>query len=201
MKILLLRLMLLMPFFGMAGCFSHGPEDQFYMLKAADIPKKTGSTHQLGPLLGLGPIRVPAYLDRPQMVVAVSPETYRLAEGHRWAERLDQNIARVSMENIGALLPGFRMILHPWPREPKPDGQMTLDIQEMHVTSEGRVLMQARWSFKGDQNPPQSFRFTCNESASTTDFAKMVEVEGHCLERLNRDMAKSVQALLHEGVH
>ena len=29
----------------------------------------------------------------------------------------------------------------------------------------------------------------------------MVEVEGHCLERLNRDMAKSVQELLHEGVH
>ena len=196
-----LRLMLLMPLLWMAGCFSRGPEDQFYMLKSADIPTKTGSTHQRGPLLGLGPIRLPAYLDRPQMVVAVSPETYRLAEGHRWAERLDQNIARVSMENIGALLPGFRMILHPWPREPKPDVQMTLDIQDMHVTPEGRVLMQALWSFKGPQNPPQSFRFTCNEPASTTDFAKMVEVEGYCLGRLNRDMAKSVQELLHEGVH
>jgi uncharacterized lipoprotein YmbA len=129
----------------------------------------------------------------PHIVVAASPETYRLSEGHRWAERLDDNIARVSMENLGALLPASRIILYPWPREPKPDGQITLDIQEMHLTQEGRVLMQALWSFRGRQSPQQSFRFSCNEPASTTDFAKMVEVESHCLERLNRDMAKSVQ--------
>ncbi|TSA03305.1 MAG: membrane integrity-associated transporter subunit PqiC [Methylococcus sp.] len=193
MKTLFPRLILLIPLVGLAGCFSHGPQDIFYMLKSADIPQRTGSTYQAGPLLGFGPIRVPAYLDRPQIVVAASPETYRLSEGHRWAERLDDNIARVSMENLGALLPASRIILYPWPREPKPDGQITLDIQDMHLTQEGRVLMQALWSFRGRQSPPQSFRFSCNEPASTTDFAKMVEVESHCLERLNRDMAKSVQ--------
>ena len=44
-------------------------------------------------MIGLGPIRLPEYLDRFQMVVAVSENKYKLIDGHRWAEKLDQNIS------------------------------------------------------------------------------------------------------------
>ena len=185
---------LLMTMIGFSGCFRDSKPDQFYMLQAVERAKAPGAGAQ-GPLVGLGPIRIPAYLDRPQIVTAASGQEYHLSESHRWAERLDDNIARVSAQNLAELIPSDRIVMHPWPREPKPDAQLAMNIQEMHVDPSGQVRMSALWSLRLAGEQVYNHRFSCQQPASLTDYSRMIEVESECLARLNREMAAAIQSV------
>ncbi len=178
-----------------AGCFRGGVQDQFYMLTPVKDQPPSGASATKGPLVGLGPIKVPAYLDRPQIVTAASDHEYRLAENQRWAERLDDNIARVSQENLAALVPSDRIVMHPWPRDIKPDAQVAVQIQELHVDSEGKARMVALWSLKSAKGEMINRRFTCSIGVSTSDYGQIVGAESECLARLNREMAQGIRHL------
>lgn len=184
--------LLLVALAGLGGCFRSTVPDQFYMLRAEEGPVQAPPDAD-GPLVGLGPIRIPDYLDRPQIVTATSGQEFHLSEDHRWAERLDENIARVSAQNLARFLPSDRIIPHPWPREPRPDVQVAINLQEMHVDPGGQVRMSAVWTLRHAQGPAESHRFACRLSASTTDYARMVEAESQCLARLNRAMAAGIR--------
>lgn len=181
----------------LSGCFRASKSDQFYMLQALDASGPVAPAAD-GPLVGLGPIKVPAYLDRPQMVTALSGQEYRLADEQRWAERLDVNIARVSAQNLSSLIPTDRVLLQPWPREPKPDVQVAINIQALHVDPLGQVVMDAGWSLRYGKDFAQSLnrRFACRQPASSSDYALMVAVESQCLSRLNRDIAAAIRDLV-----
>jgi len=183
---------------GLTGCFRNTVPDKFYMLRAANLPGQS-AIYGDGPLVGLGPVRIPAYLDRPQIVTATSGQEYRLSEDHRWAERLDENIARVSAQNLSALIPTDRIVMHPWPREPRPDVQVAISIQEMHVDPRGEARMNALWSTRQGKSDVTNHKFNCHLPASTTDYAQMVEAESQCLARLNREMAAAIKKLLQSG--
>ena len=179
---------------GLSGCFGAGPPDQFFMLRAIPGHHPASGALPGDPSIGLGPVRIPAYLDRPQIVTAVSPQQYQLSEGHRWAERLDVTIARVSAENLAAAVPSDRIIPYPWPRESRPDLQVSIDIQEMHVDPAGEARLQAVWTLRAGKGTPEPHRFACRLPASATDYSRMVEAQSECLARLNRDMAEAIRA-------
>lgn len=175
------------------GCFRGGVQDQFYMLQPVKETASAGGNGGKGILLGLGPIKVPAYLDRPQIVTATSAQEYRLAESQRWAERLDDNIARVSQENLAVLVPTDRVVMHPWSREARPDIQAAIQIQELHVDPEGNARMVALWSVRPINGESTHRRFSCVIPASPNDYAQIVAAESECLARLNREMAQVIR--------
>ena len=67
-----------------------------------------------GPVIGLGPIRIPEYLNRPQMVMAVNDNQFLLDEDHRWAERLDQNILIALFKALPVKLNKDGMVIYTW---------------------------------------------------------------------------------------
>jgi uncharacterized lipoprotein YmbA len=179
----------------LAGCFGSAPPDQFYMLRAMPGTGPAGQALPGDPLIGLGPIRIPAYLDRPQIVTAISPQEFRLSERHRWAERLDVTIARVSAENLANFIPTDRLVPHPWPRDSRPAIQAAISVQEMHVDPAGVARLSALWSLRVGKGEAASRRFDCRLPASTQDYSAMVDAQSQCLARLNRDMAAAIRAL------
>ena len=84
-----------------AGCGS-SPASHFYTLSAAPPPSPAAAAVDLSVLVG--PVSVPLAGDRPQIVVAVSPNQVSLDEFNRWASPLANNIARVVAENLAAML-------------------------------------------------------------------------------------------------
>lgn len=190
---LICRRWLLIALTGLAGCFGPRLPDQFYMLHSLPGPPLEGGGLAGDPLIGLGPVRIPAYLDRPQIVTAISASEYRLNENQRWAERLDVTITRVSAENLAALLRTDRIVVHPWPREPRPSLQASINIQEMHVDALGKARLVALWSLRAGSELVVNRRFSCSLPASASDHARMVESESECLARLNRDMAIAIR--------
>src|SRR5438093_3406259 len=88
-----------------AGCAS--PASRFYTLSAANAPAATSSNLSMV----VGPVSVPAVVDRPQIVVTEGPNQVRLDEFNRWASPLQNNISRVVAENLVAILGTPRVIL------------------------------------------------------------------------------------------
>jgi uncharacterized protein len=186
-------MVLTMGSFVLAACFRSGAQDQFYMLKPVKETAGVSSHAEKGPLIGLGPIKVPSYLDRPQIVTATSEQEFQLAENQRWAERLDDNIARVTQENLAALVPTDRIVMHPWSRDVKPDIQATIQIQELHVDADGNARMVAMWSLKPAKGETISRRFACAIAVPPKDFPQIVAAESECLARLNREMVQGIR--------
>ncbi len=194
---LIFLLTLLVP--ALNGCFRNTAPIHFYMLRPltpAESPQAAIPRADRGPVIGLGPIRLSDYLDRPQIVTAVSEQEYRLAEDHRWAERLDQTLTRVMAENLSVLVPTERVVFHPWPRQQKVDAQVSVNIQEFHVDAAGQVRLAAQWAVRPGDKTLVTRKSSCRLAASGTDYAKIVDAQSRCVGQLSREIANSVRLLL-----
>ena len=137
----------------LSGCAHDSRPVQFYMLNAdvGGVGNTSRPVIKQGPVIGLGPIRIPEYLTRPQMVVATSDNQYQLAEDHRWAERLDQNISLALFKVLPDQLGTDRVVRYPWSQRQLIDYQVGIDILEFNVNASGQSRLIAQWFVKGKE--------------------------------------------------
>jgi len=171
---------------------------QFYMLNAdtgiVGTARPTASTQ--GTVIGLGPIRIPEYLNRPQMIVAVSDNQYRLFEDHRWAERLDQNISLALFKALPRQLGTDRIVRFPWSQRQVIDYQVGIDILEFNVNASGQSRLIAQWFVKRKELPAIDKRSVYQFPASTTDQAVMVKAQSQCLTKLGQEISATLRQLM-----
>ncbi|MBT3917670.1 MAG: membrane integrity-associated transporter subunit PqiC [Nitrosomonadales bacterium] len=179
------------------GCAKNSKPIEYYMLDASvGISSNKSLELDKGPLIGLGPIRLPEYLDRPQMVVAVSENKYKLIESHRWAEKLDQNISLALFRALPGQLGTDRMIRYPWPQRPGVDYQIKIDILELNIDPTGQSRLVAQWSIKLKDKTVLNKRSSFIAKASTTDVDKMVQAQSECLTKLGQEIVSNLKPLL-----
>lgn len=179
----------------LSACANHAPI-QFYMLNAETDHVADASARAIDkPLtVGLGPIHLPAYLDRPQIVVAVTRNQYRLEEQHRWAERLDENIGRALAQLLGEHLGVERVVHYPWAQKQPVDYQIGVDILELHQAADGISRLRAQWQLKVEGQAPISRRFDCG-IASRDGPDAIVKAQSLCLGRLGLGIVNEVRRL------
>ena len=132
-----------------AGCARTVPVS-YYQLSALEAARTVpGGAAPGSQVLGIGPVRLPEYLDRPQLVTRLSPNRLHLADSHRWAEPLKTNISRVMGENLAALLGTDRILLHPWPASRATDYQLLVEVLHYENESDGAARLVALWSVRG----------------------------------------------------
>ena len=196
-KYLLVALMLVL---FLSACMRSNKSVQFYRLNASaamvDIIQEPELTNQA--LIGLGTIRIPDYLNRPQMVIAISDNQYQLSEEHRWAERLDENISLVLTKLLSSQLGSNRILRYPWSLRQAVDYQVSIDIIEFHIDALGQSRLIAQWLIKRKDQSIFSRRFNYQVSASTTDYEIMVSAQSACLTKLGQDIAVTLKQLIKE---
>ncbi len=196
-KYLLVALMLVL---FLSACMRSNKSVQFYRLNASaamvDIIQEPELTNQA--LIGLGSIRIPDYLNRPQMVIAISDNQYQLSEEHRWAERLDENISLVLTKLLSSQLGSNRILRYPWSLRQAVDYQVSIDIIEFHIDALGQSRLIAQWLIKLKDQSIFSRRFNYQVSASTTDYEIMVSAQSACLTKLGQDIAVTLKQLIKE---
>jgi len=182
----------------LSGCMRDSKPVQFYMLNAdsgvADTTRVPVSTH--GQVIGLGPIRIPEYLNRPQMIVAITDNQYRLSEDHRWAERLDQNISLALFKALPRQLGTDRVVRYPWPQRQAIDYQVGIDILEFNVDASGQSQLVAQWFIKRKDKPAIDKRSVYQFPASTTDHEVMVKAQSQCLTKLGLEISETLRQLM-----
>jgi uncharacterized protein len=182
----------------LSGCVRNNGPVQFYMIDAdsgvADTVRVSAASQ--GPVIGLGPIRIPEYLNRPQMIVAVSENQYRLFENHRWAEPLDQNISLALFKALPRQTGTDRIVRFPWSQRQVLDYQVGIDILEFNVDASGQSRLIAQWFVKGKDKPTIDKRSTYQYPSSTTDHALMVKAQSQCLTKLGEEISGALRQLI-----
>jgi uncharacterized protein len=179
------------------GCASQ--PSRFYLLSAMPDTETAsqGTSGQQGPTIGVGPVTLPRYVDRPQIVTRTSPYEIKQAEFDRWAEALDNNFSRVLTENLSLLLPTARVVMSPWPRATPIDYQITVDVSHFLSQVGGDSLLIADWTlFKGEgQDVLTSGRSRFSASPGGQDYAAIVAAMSQTVASLSREIATVVKGL------
>ncbi|HEX8948540.1 MAG TPA: PqiC family protein, partial [Dissulfurispiraceae bacterium] len=134
----------------LAGC-AGSPSSKFYQLNSLQNSNLTA--HAASPeqdlIIAIGPVRIPDYLDRPQIVTRAGINELRLSEFDRWAGSLESDIIRVLAENISSLLSAERLSVVRWTpyRESQAPAQYRVEmfVDRFEGTPGDSVLLKARW--------------------------------------------------------
>jgi uncharacterized protein len=111
----------------------------------AEPVASTGSPGPMETAIGVGPIRLPGYLDQDQLVTRISGNSITLSDNDRWAEPLEDNIAQVLGHNLSILLRTDRVVLHPWSAQQRPTYQLEIDVLTFEPDTAGTAHLAVRW--------------------------------------------------------
>lgn len=135
----------------LAAC-SSSPPTNFYTLAsggldttAAPAPQQTAS------VIAIGPVNLPDYLDRPQIVIRTSTYAMSLSSFDQWAAPLNDMLPRVLVEDMAQRLPADRVVSFPEVSGPSFDYRIAVSINRFDVDANGMATLVAHWQIYGLQ--------------------------------------------------
>jgi uncharacterized lipoprotein YmbA len=185
----------------MSGCTTT-PPTRFYVLPALSGTDTTPgvSTAKREITIGVGPVTLPAYLDRPQIVTRASRAKLNLADFDQWAAPLQDSFARVLAENFSMLIPTDRVTLFPWSRSMVIDYQVTVDVIRFDGGMGNEVVLAARWGIADADGKEIIMRQSRFQSpAAPQDHEATAMAMGRTLEALSREITATLLILAQQG--
>jgi uncharacterized lipoprotein YmbA len=185
---------------GLGACAN--TPSRFYMLSPLTASETVLATAAArGLVVGVGPISVPKYLDRPQIVTRASRNQLDLGEFDRWAEPLQDNVLRVLAENLMLLIPTDHILLGDWPRSASLDYQVRVEVLHFDGWFGGESTLLALWSILDRaERPLMSQRVSLSVPVGGRDYEALVMAMNQMLEALSRDIAAAIQRLASRAV-
>lgn len=182
------RFLLLLVGLLLAGCSQ--PAKTFYVFSASG-PMPSGG----GVGIGVGPVTVASYLDRPNLVVQESPNQLGVAEDHRWAGDIVGSISKVMATNLGREMHTGNVRVYPWQGDDEIRYQISLDIRQLHSDESGHAVIEAGWRAYSlpDRRLIATRTFTDREELATDGYDASVAAQSRLLERFSRNIAANLR--------
>jgi uncharacterized protein len=190
----------------LAACGTDKPT-RLYVLNAT--VEKPAETSPDGVAIGIGPITLPKYLDRPEIVTRVNGNSLSQANFDQWGGDLNDNITRVLAADLSNLLATDRVSLYPWKDGAPVEYQITLDINRFEQDADGSTVLNVFWSIVDPSsgkvltmrrsNYRQAAAAPAAGGASDSDTARPLDpvaaAMSRDLESLSRDIAAGITGL------
>jgi uncharacterized lipoprotein YmbA len=191
---ILAQLIVLAAGFVLGGCVEIGGAStppRFYLLTPqAPVHDGVGDP-DLG--LGVGPIRMPVYLDRPQIVTRGADSQLVLAEFDRWAEPLEESVGRVLAADLARRLGTDRVQRHPWRASRAVELAVEVDVVRFDGRRGEAVVLEAHWRLRSEDALVQ--RVSRIEEATQDDgYAELASAMSRALSTLSAEIANGVTA-------
>jgi uncharacterized protein len=179
-----------------SGCAGSEPS-RFYTLDVSDKPEHVRSSSSYKLSVAIGPVVIPDYLDRPQIVSRTGKNEITFSEFDRWAGSLRDDIARVLSENLTILLSENDASVSPWEWGTPGDYRVAVEIRRFDIMPEGDVLMNVRWTILSKDGIKIILmrESTVSEPVSGQTYRAKVSSMSRALERLSLDIAEGIQAV------
>jgi len=132
----------------LSGCISvpNSPTPRFYVLQAVSenqVSKKLNLASDL--FIGVGPVKIPEYLDRPQIVTQSKEKMLTFAQFDRWGESIDLGLARLIGEDLTVLLPKTKFFIYPWNLSIPVKYQIVLEVVHLDSELDKDLHLVAQW--------------------------------------------------------
>jgi uncharacterized lipoprotein YmbA len=178
-----------------AGCTLRTVPPKTYLLSAgipagAPAPAPAGR----GPVVGVGPVTVPAYLDRPSIVVRAGADEVRLSPDHHWAEPLKDGMARVVAENLAGLVPTEAVVVFPWRSPWTVKYRVAVEVLRFDGPLGGPVVLNARWRLLDGEGKELFLKAVAlSEPVADATHRALVAAQSRLLAEMSRDIAGEVR--------
>ena len=168
---------------------SCGTPKSFYIL-TPEGPAPTGG----GPGIGVGPVSLAAYLDRPNLVYQETGNRIAIAESHRWAGELESNISSVLAANLGRRMNTGNIRTYPWRDDGDLRYQISVDIRQLHGTANGEAFLDAAWRIYSlpDRRMVTSKSWSGTEPHKVDGYDELAAAQSRLLAQLATQIAKSL---------
>lgn len=175
----------------LAGCTTT-PPSRFYVLTPQ--ASSAGASAHSDLVVGIGPVRLVAYLERPQIVARDSANQLRVEEFDRWGGTLETSIAWVMAENLSRALGTDAVVTFPWERAVIPKYQVAIDIRRFDPTPDNQVWLSAQWRILGDEGRALFAieKSEMNEPVQGSGYAAQVAAQSRLLARLSDEIATRI---------
>ena len=135
--------------FAYSGCFSlpNSPVPKFYTLHSTDSlgeNKKLEIAAKL--IIGIGPVEIPEYQNRPQIVTRDKDGLLTFAQFERWGESLDSGLARLILENLTATFPQADFQIFPCNFSIPLDYQVIVNVVQLESQLDKDIFFAAQWT-------------------------------------------------------
>jgi uncharacterized lipoprotein YmbA len=175
----------------LAGCASP-PKERFYVLSPSGTaaPAASGLSYRVV----VGPVTVPAAVDRPQIVLRAGPNRVTLQEQARWAEPLKESIPRVIAGNLAVLLGDTQAAADSQSAAAAAACRVALDIQRFDSVLGEAATLEVLWTvIVVNGGAATSGRFLIREPARGPDYDAIVAAHDRALAALSREIAAAIQ--------
>jgi len=183
----------------LGGCTVLAPQKdvtRFFVLMplqdgAAPSPAAGAASRPL--TIGLGPITIPAYVNRPEVVTRISDSELRMSDTDRWGERLDTNVARVLATDLAGQLGTPEILSYPWRTHAPIDYAVSVAFQRFERTADGHVVMQANWTIRnGNDDRTIQTGSTTIKDGSGPDNASAAQALSRGLAQVSHDIVQVI---------
>jgi uncharacterized lipoprotein YmbA len=186
----------------LSGCFGTSQPSRFYTLSALRgpelMPHATSTVQET--VVAVGPLAIPDYLDRPEIVTRAGQNEMRVNDFQRWAGALEGNLSRTIVEDLSVLLPADRFSVIRWVAAAQTKVpikyRVMVDVRRFDATLGGTVVLDADWSVYGmDKEMPLIRKSSISGKVNGTEFTDLVAAMSKAIEDLSREIAAAVTAL------
>ncbi len=184
------------------GCRGAAPAVTYYLLTPLEgIEEKVRHQTALQDIfIGIGPARIPEYLNRPQIVTRSGANKFSLSEFNRWGSYLDRDFIRVMAEDIAFLLSTNRMLVFPWGDQADPNYRIAFDIHQFDGQPGGSVFLNVTWTVKSKNGSETLYskRSIIKQSVSGTGHDAIISAHSRALAELSREIVGILKTVVHD---
>jgi uncharacterized lipoprotein YmbA len=171
----------------LAGC---GSSQNFYSL-TAEAPAAHGTASVS---LGVGPVRLPTYVDRTELVYQSGPNQFAVPADALWAGPLRDNMTDVLATNLERLLGAPEVLTFPWPPGRIPARAVTIQVRQFHAISGVDAIFDFSWQIVHPDTGTTGTRHsaTLREPIHGDGYGPVVAAESRLLERAAEEIARNL---------
>jgi uncharacterized lipoprotein YmbA len=159
-RLLSVFLLVLILMVGSCSPFGTGTQKQtkFYVLSSLRSEESPEPPLAVLPdvRLGVGPVRMPLYLDRSDIVTRDSQNQVVIADFAQWAGPLQENFSRVLAENLSVLLATDKVGIFPFARSTETDYNVTVYVTRFDGVLGDKAHLRARWTILDNKRPQKT---------------------------------------------
>jgi len=179
------------------GCASTPPTRLFALSSLSDSGVMEKPEDKRCFSIGIGPVKIPGYMNQPEIVTRIAPNELRADEFAKWAEPIEDNISRVLAENLSSLLCIRSIAIFPWKGQTPIDYRLDVQVIRMDGMLGENALLDVSWTISDGANrkraPFLTKRTSYKEPAGGADYGTFVSAQSRNLGSVSRDIAEAIK--------
>ncbi len=173
----------------LAGC--GGAPQKYYRLSADG----SAPTATAGLSVGVGPVTLPGYVDRAELVFQSSANEFQVPTDAHWAGSLKENISAVLATDLGERLHSGNVVSFPWNPVLHLRYSVAVDVAQFHAVSGQGAMLEVSWRVLGGSDGQLISRHNARyeERVTGDGYDAVVSAESRLLGKLADGMAASLR--------